>query len=126
VVRRHLSRPCFARSLHLWPGLLLIFALAGRIMPESLSVSHNSAAGQFEIRTEHGTALLRYAYRGAELDLLHTEVPDALEGRGYGAALAKAALEYAAAENMKVIPSCPFVSTYVKRHPEHAGLLAAH
>ena len=95
-------------------------------MPEALSVSHNPAAGQFEIRTEHGTALLRYAHRGAELELIHTEVPDALEGRGYGAALAKAALEYAAAENMKVIPSCPFVSAYIRRHPEHAGLVAAH
>ena len=95
-------------------------------MPEALSVSHNPAAGQFEIRTEHGTALLRYAQRGAELDLIHTEVPEALEGKGYGAALAKAALEYAAAEDVKVISSCPFVSSYLRRHPEYAGLVAAH
>lgn len=94
-------------------------------MPDDFNVSHNPAAGQFEIRTESGTALLRYAHRGADLDLIHTEVPDTLEGRGYGAALAKAALEYARAEKLKVIPSCPFVSTYIKRHPEHAELVAA-
>jgi predicted GNAT family acetyltransferase len=56
--------------------------------------------------------------------LLHTEVPDALEGQGYGAALAKAALSYAKDEGMKVIPSCPFVSTYVRRHPEYGPLIA--
>jgi uncharacterized protein len=111
--------------LHEWAVRKFTFALTGRLMPDQYSVSHNPAAGQFEIRTEHGTALLRYAHRGAELDLIHTEVPEALEGKGYGAALAKAALEYAAAEDMKVIPSCPFVSTYIRRHPEHAGLVAA-
>ena len=93
-------------------------------MPDTLSVSHNSAAGQFEIRTEHGVALLRYAHEGPNLDLLHTEVPNALEGQGYGAALAKAALSFAKDEGMKVIPSCPFVATYIRRHPEYEPLVA--
>jgi hypothetical protein len=93
-------------------------------MPDTFAVTHDPAASQFEIRTDSGTALLRYARRGANLDLLHTEVPDALEGHGYGAALAKAALDYAEAEEMKVIPSCPFVAAYLKRHPERAGLVA--
>jgi predicted GNAT family acetyltransferase len=94
-------------------------------MPDDIAVSHNPAAGQFEIRTESGTALLRYVHEGGDLDLIHTEVPPALEGQGYGAALANAALDYADTEGMKVIPSCPFVSTYLKRHPERAGLVAA-
>ncbi|HEV7991008.1 MAG TPA: GNAT family N-acetyltransferase [Gemmatimonadaceae bacterium] len=95
-------------------------------MPDTLSVSHNPAAGQFEIRTEHGTALLRYAHAGPDLDLLHTEVPDALEGQGYGAALAKAALSFAKDSGLKVIPSCPFVATYIRRHREYAPLVATH
>jgi uncharacterized protein len=95
-------------------------------MPDTLSVNHNPAAGQFEIRTEHGTALLRYAHQGADLDLLHTEVPGALEGQGYGAALAKAALSYAKDSGMKVIPTCPFVATYIRRHPELESLVATH
>jgi uncharacterized protein len=95
-------------------------------MPDTYNVSHNPAAGQFEIRTESGTALLRYAHRGPDLDLLHTEVPAPLEGEGYGGALAKAALDFAQAERMKVIPSCPFVTSYIERHPEYAGLVAEH
>jgi predicted GNAT family acetyltransferase len=93
-------------------------------MPDTLSVAHNPAAGQFEIRTEHGTALLRYAHQGPNIDMLHTEVPDALEGQGYGAALAKTALDYAKDAGLKVIPSCPFVSSYIGKHPEYEALVA--
>jgi uncharacterized protein len=54
---------------------------------------------------------------------VHTEVPDALEGRGYGAALAEAALGWAREEGATVIPSCPFVSAYITRHPAYADLV---
>ena len=93
-------------------------------MPDTLTVSHDPATKQFEIRTEKGTAVLRYARQGPSLDLLHTEVPDELEGHGYGAALAKAALDYAKDEGLAIIPSCPFVSAYIRRHPKYAALIA--
>jgi uncharacterized protein len=93
-------------------------------MPDSFDVTHDPATGRFEIRTPSGTALLKYVHRGADLELLHTEVPDALEGHGYGAALARAALDYARREGLKVIPSCPFVSAYLRRHPADADLVA--
>ena len=94
-------------------------------MPDTPSVSHNPAAGQFEIRTDAGTALLRYVHSGPDLDLIHTEVPDAHEGKGYGSALAEAALKYAGDQRMKVIPSCPFVASYIHEHPEHSTLVAS-
>jgi predicted GNAT family acetyltransferase len=94
-------------------------------MADVISVSHNPAAGVFEIRTDVGTALLRYAHEDGKLNLIHTEVPQALEGRGYGAALAKTALDYAESVGLKVIPSCPFVRKYIQRHPERAALVAA-
>ncbi|MEO6527339.1 MAG: GNAT family N-acetyltransferase [Gemmatimonadaceae bacterium] len=93
-------------------------------MSQTSSVFHNPSAGLFELRTESGTASLRYAYRGADLDLIHTEVPDSEEGQGYGSALAKAALEYAQSERVTVVPSCPFVRRYIESHPEYAGLVA--
>lgn len=90
-----------------------------------MNVSHNPAASQFEISTDAGRALLRYAARGDSMDLLHTEVPAAHEGKGVGSALVKAALEHARAEKLRVIPSCPFVSAYLRRHPEYGSLVAA-
>jgi predicted GNAT family acetyltransferase len=63
-------------------------------------------------------------HRGHDLDLVHTEVPRALEGRGYASALATAALEHARHEGVKVIPSCPYVKAFLQRHPEYADLVA--
>ena len=92
-------------------------------MSNPTTVTNDLAAGRFEAHTEHGVAHLRYVARGDVLDLVHTEVPQAAEGQGVGAALAKAALDHARAEGMKVIPSCPFVRTYIKRHGEYANLV---
>lgn len=91
-------------------------------MPDAPNVTHNPAAGQFEIRTGGGPALLRYVLRGDTMDILHTEVADEFEGRGYGSALARAALELARANRWTVIPTCPFTRKYLERHPEYADL----
>lgn len=88
-------------------------------------VTNNSAAGQFEIRSEQGQSVLRYAHRGDALDLVHTEVPEPLQGRGYGDLLVDAAFEYARHEKVRIIPTCPFVKHYVVKHPELASLVAA-
>ena len=93
-------------------------------MPDTSAVSHDPNTGRFEIQTDAGTALLTYLRNGSELEMIHTEVPAALEGRGYGATLAEAALDYARQEGSKVRPSCPFVAAYIERHPAYADLVA--
>ncbi|MBA3671440.1 MAG: N-acetyltransferase [Gemmatimonadaceae bacterium] len=85
--------------------------------------THDAAASVFQIDTAHGKALLRYVERNGVLDLVHTEVPEVLEGQGYGSALARAALSHARKEGKKIIPSCPFVTAYLKRHPADAALV---
>jgi len=96
------------------------------LMAEIPEVTDNPAASRFEILTDQGAAILVYRYRGADLDLLHTEVPPALEGRGYASVLATAALSYARREGLKVIPTCPYVKAFLARHQEYADLVARH
>ena len=93
-------------------------------MTDSPAVTHNEAAHQFEIPNDEGRVLLRYARRGDVLDLLHTEVADRFEGRGFGSALTRAALDYARANHLEVVPTCPFVGKYLERHPEYDDLRA--
>jgi predicted GNAT family acetyltransferase len=93
-------------------------------MPDSSAVSHDPNTGRFEIHTDEGTALLTYLRSGSEMEMMHTEVPEALEGRGYGATLAEAALDYARQQGAKVRPSCPFVAAYIQRHPAYQDLVA--
>lgn len=85
-------------------------------------VRNNPDRKQFE--TEGGRALLAYREDDGRIDLLHTEVPDELEGQGIGGALVKAALEHARAANLQVVPSCPFVGSYLRRHLEYVDLVA--
>jgi uncharacterized protein len=48
-------------------------------------------------------------------------VPDALEGRGIGAQLVRAAVSRAAAEGLTVVPICSYARAWLERHPDVAG-----
>lgn len=93
-------------------------------MPDMPTVTHDAPGEQFELPTQEGPAVLRYKSRNGVLDLQHTVVPKAVERRGYGTALVEAALMHARASGAKVIPTCPFVRTYMNEHPEYADVRA--
>ena len=86
-------------------------------------VEQDEPGSRFVIRTEQGVAELKYNVIGQQIVLEHTEVPKKLEGHGLAGSLAKAGLEYARAGNLSVIPVCPFVISYLKRHPEYQALV---
>ena len=56
---------------------------------------------------------------------MHTEVDEALEGRGLGSRLVATALEDARREGLEVVPLCPFVAAFIDRHPEYQDVVAA-
>jgi predicted GNAT family acetyltransferase len=87
------------------------------------SVIDNQAERQFELHAEGGVSVLTYRITGDRIRLIHTEVPRAQRGRGYADLLAKAALERAARDHLRVVPLCPFVKGYLDRHPEYAAQL---
>jgi len=88
---------------------------------ESNPVTHNEAKGQFEIALGNEKALLQYRRTDHSITLIHTEVPQASRGRGLGNQLIRAALDYAHFNQLKVVPVCPFVKVYLKKHPEAAN-----
>jgi predicted GNAT family acetyltransferase len=52
----------------------------------------------------------------------HTEVDPGFEGRGIGSALARAALDDARRRALPVLATCPFISGWMRRHPEYLDL----
>jgi len=92
-------------------------------MSAAIPVRHDPQASRFEARVDGLVARCDYRLQDGVMMLFHTEVPPALEGRGIGAALVRAALEHAAGQALRVRPRCSFVSAYLARHPEHSGLL---
>ena len=83
-----------------------------------MTVTDNTAEHRFEVALDGETAFAEYRLVEHGIILPHTVVPEAFEGRGVGSALAKAALGYARSNDLKVIPTCPFISSYVQKHPE--------
>ena len=70
-------------------------------------------AGQIEYRSHPGVVVL-----------VHTEVDPAFAGRGLGERLVAGALEDLRARGLKLVPVCPFVRAYLRRHPDQADLVA--
>ena len=66
---------------------------------------------------------LHYRRHGDLVELAHTEIDQAFQGRGLAGRLASAALEDARARSTPVRVTCPFVAGYLERHPEYADLL---
>ena len=88
-----------------------------------IKMINNVSAQRFETTVDGSTAVLEYALEDGTLTLVHTGVPPALEGRGIGGKVVRAALEYAQDAGLKVIPECPFVRSYIERHKEYEHLL---
>ncbi len=53
----------------------------------------------------------------------HTEVSDELKGKNVGNQLVHTAVEFARANNIKIIPLCPFANAVFKKKPEYADVL---
>lgn len=68
---------------------------------------------------------LAYSRSGATVTALHTEVEPAAEGKGVGSALARALIDDVRARGDKLVPLCPFVKSYLDRHPEFDDLRVA-
>jgi predicted GNAT family acetyltransferase len=82
---------------------------------------NNEAWHRFELSRDGALAELVYERDGDQLVLVHTGVPDALEGRGIGGLLVRAAIDVAEREHLVVVPKCPFARGWLERHPDVAA-----
>lgn len=88
-------------------------------------VVHKPEAQRFEVTVDGQHAFAAYRLHDGTIVFTHTEVPPALQGRGVGRALARTALEYARAAGLDVLPECPFIASYIRRHRQHKPLVRA-
>lgn len=66
-------------------------------------------------------AQLQYRADGERLVLVHTEVPEALGGRGIGGRLVGAAVDRAESSGETVVPWCPYARKWLRDHPDVAA-----
>lgn len=87
-------------------------------MQKEYNITNNEKAMHFEIYEGDDTAFMEYRFYKNDIAFMHTEVPENMEGKGVGSALAEYAFTYAGKHKMPVMVYCPFVLSYLKKHPE--------
>ncbi len=86
-----------------------------------MNVLHEN--GRFFIDIDGKQAELLYREENGKIDVYHTFTPPELRGRGIAEQLALAAFEFAQKQNMKIIPSCPYIKdTFLKKHAEFRNI----
>jgi uncharacterized protein len=89
----------------------------------SEGVRNNTALNRFELEVDGQLAVAYYRMTPGVITFVHTEVPQALSGRGVATKLIRGALEMVRAQGLEVVPECPFVSAFMGKHPEYNDLL---
>ena len=89
------------------------------------SIAHNLSAGRFEAVVDGLFCVIDYRLVDGVMTTHHTYVPPGLEGRGIAAALVTQALAHARSQGWRVRPTCSYVASYMRRHPETLDLLEA-
>jgi predicted GNAT family acetyltransferase len=93
---------------------------------DDLRVTDNPERHRFEAHLDgRVVAISTYRLVDDRIVFRHTETDDALEGRGIGSRLVREALDDVRGRNLRVTADCPFVSSWIDRHPDYRDLLAA-
>lgn len=87
-------------------------------------VTRNDANNRYEISQENKVVgFAEFQSVGNAVMLPHTAVDEGHEGEGLGSQLVKYALDDIRTQGKQVMPTCPFVAAYIKRHPEYTDLV---
>ena len=88
------------------------------------SFTSEPAHGAFVIRRQTELlAQMTYSVGGAMAIIDHTDVDEKLRGTGTGARLVRAAVDWARAEKMQIVPLCPFARSVFDKTPEFGDVL---
>lgn len=91
----------------------------------AIQVEDNQREERFEIRVDGEQAgYAAYRREPGVTTFTHTEVDDSFEGQGLGSTLARAALDATRERGDRVVPVCPFIKGYIRKHPEYRDLLS--
>lgn len=89
-----------------------------------VQVRDRTSASRYEAVMDGETVgILQYARHRDRIDLVHTVTDPAKRGTGAASALVRTAFAEARRDGLSVDPVCPFVESWVNRHPEEADIV---
>jgi predicted GNAT family acetyltransferase len=88
--------------------------------PDQFTILDVAESNQYELHDAETTiGSARYRDRGDSRAFTHTVVDSAYEGQGLGSRLARFVLEDAVAQGKRIVPICPFIAAYLRRHHDY-------
>ncbi|MDQ3505107.1 MAG: N-acetyltransferase [Actinomycetota bacterium] len=92
----------------------------------NVEVTDNAEAQRFEALADGVPAgFVQYRRKDGQIRLVHAEVEDGFEGKGVASTMVRQTLDMVRESGMEVLPDCPFVASYLKRHAEFLDLVPA-
>jgi predicted GNAT family acetyltransferase len=89
-----------------------------------VEIQHDEENKIFYIEIAGERSDLKYRFEGdTTINAYSTFTPPEQRGQGLAGKVTQAALDWAKTKSYKVIPGCPYVAAYIKRHPEYEELL---
>jgi uncharacterized protein len=89
-----------------------------------IEVVDNSAESRFEVLLDGKVAgFAEYRLLPSKIIFTHTVVRPEHEGQGLAGRMVKHALEASRDAGLRVVPVCPYVESYIERHPDFKGLV---
>ena len=85
---------------------------------ESIPLVKNEGKKRFEIEINTHFASIVYKETSLQIALIHTEAEPELAGTGAAAAVVEKTLLYIEDSGKKLLPFCPYVFAFIKKHPE--------
>jgi predicted GNAT family acetyltransferase len=91
-----------------------------------VKVRHVPERSRVEARADDDRVMgfSQYVVRDGAYVFFHTEVDSAFEGQGIGGRIAAGVMEFVRDSGKKILPQCPFIRGYMRKHPDTQDLLA--
>ena len=93
------------------------------LMNDDISLYDNEKTNRYEVSIDGKLSRIEYIKTKNEIYLTHTEVAKGQEGKGIGKEMIAEALADIKNKNLKLVPLCPFVASYIRSHPEWKTIL---
>lgn len=89
----------------------------------STSVTRESNPDRFEITTEGRVAgFTQFTDHAGRRVFSHTEIGEDFGGQGLGGIVVGEAIEATREDGLLIVPLCPYVKTWLTKHPEHSDV----
>ena len=90
------------------------------------AVADNPEGSRYELHVQGELAgFVTYQRSGQVISLMHTEIEPAFQGAGLATQLARFSLDDARKRDLAVLPFCPYISSWIRKHPEYTDVVPA-